>query len=116
MFQFFADENFNNDIVRGLLLRQPDTDLLRIQDTEILGADDPAVLEWAGTNNRIILTHDRATMPNFAYRRVASGKPMPGVFAISDRMQIAEVITELLLVINCSDAQEWDQIVLYFPV
>jgi hypothetical protein len=34
MLQFLADENFNGDIVRGLLLRQPDLDLVRVQDVD----------------------------------------------------------------------------------
>jgi hypothetical protein len=42
-----ADENFNNDIVRGLLRRKPDLDTVRIQDEGLSGADDQAVLEWA---------------------------------------------------------------------
>jgi predicted nuclease of predicted toxin-antitoxin system len=30
-------------------------------------ADDPTVLEWAAQHNRVVLTHDIATMTNFAY-------------------------------------------------
>jgi len=30
MLQFAADENFNNDIVRGLLRRKPDLDIVRV--------------------------------------------------------------------------------------
>ncbi len=47
MLRLVADENFNNDIVRGLLRRKPDLDIVRIQDAGLSGADDPAVLEWA---------------------------------------------------------------------
>ena len=32
MLRLLADENFSGDIVRGLLLRQPDLDLVRAQD------------------------------------------------------------------------------------
>jgi hypothetical protein len=39
-----ADENFNNDIVRGLLRRKPDLDIVRIQDEGLSGADDPTIL------------------------------------------------------------------------
>jgi hypothetical protein len=38
-----ADENFNGNIVRGLFRRQPALDLVRLQDVDLLGADDPAV-------------------------------------------------------------------------
>jgi hypothetical protein len=32
MLRFAADENFNNHIVRGLLRRNPDLDIVRVQD------------------------------------------------------------------------------------
>ena len=47
MLRLAADENLNNDIIRGLLRRQPDIDLIRVQDVGLSGAGDPAVLEWA---------------------------------------------------------------------
>ncbi len=47
MIRFLLDENFNGKIVRGLRARQPDVDMIRVQDTELYGADDPTVLEWA---------------------------------------------------------------------
>jgi len=34
MLKFAADENFNNDILRGLLRKIPELDIVRIQDTE----------------------------------------------------------------------------------
>src|SRR5437660_8587751 len=80
-----ADENFNGDIVRGLKLRWPDLEVLRVQDVGLAGVDDPAVLRWAAENDRIVLTHDRATMPEFAYQRMTTGQPMPGVFVFNDR-------------------------------
>ena len=32
MLRFAADENFNGDIVRGLLRRNPNVDIVRVQD------------------------------------------------------------------------------------
>ena len=40
MLLLVADENFNNDIVRGLLRRKPDLDIVRIQDVGLSGADE----------------------------------------------------------------------------
>ena len=40
-----ADENFDNDIVRGLLRRRPDIDVVRVQDVGLSGASDPIILE-----------------------------------------------------------------------
>jgi hypothetical protein len=36
-----ADENFNSDIVRGLIRRKPDVDIVRVQDVGLSGAEDP---------------------------------------------------------------------------
>ena len=74
-----ADENFNNDIVRGLLRIKPNLDIVRVQDVGLFSADDPTVLEWAASQDRILLTHDVATITKYAYDRVNLGKYMPGV-------------------------------------
>ena len=58
MLPLAIDENFNNDIVRGLLRRRPELDLVRIQDAGLAGADDPTVLDWAAQESRVLLTHD----------------------------------------------------------
>ncbi|MEG4939059.1 DUF5615 family PIN-like protein [Microcoleus sp. F4-D5] len=47
MLRFLADENFNNQIVRGILRRNPDVDIVRVQDVGSIEAEDPTVLEWA---------------------------------------------------------------------
>lgn len=78
--------------------------------------DDPAILDWATNNERILLTHDRATMPNFAYERLNRGEEMVGLFVVNDRMPIRQAIDELLLLVNYSEQAEWKGIVLYLPL
>ena len=114
--RFLADENFNGDILRGIRLRQPNIDLLRVQDVEIAGAEDDSVLEWAARADRIILTHDRSTMPRFADERVLAHRRMPGVVVVNDRMAVRQAIEELLLVAQCSFEREWEDRVLFLPL
>src|SRR5262252_9635436 len=116
MLRLVSDENFKGDIVRGLLLRHPELDLYRVQDISLEGADDPTILTWAAANDRIVLTHDHTTMPDFAYTRVVAGQPMPGVFVVPDRMVVRQVIEELLLVEACSEQAEWASLVVYLPL
>ena len=52
MLRLAADENFNNNVIRGLLRRVPALDIVRIQDVGLSGADDPSVLEWAALEGR----------------------------------------------------------------
>lgn len=116
MLKFLADENFNNDILRGLVRRVPELDLLRVQDVGLAGADDPTVLEWAAGQGRVLLTHDVATITHFAYERLVRGEPMPGVFEVPVAMSVGELIDELVLIFHCSLSSEWDGQVRYLPL
>ena len=116
MLRLLADENFHGDIVRGLLLRRPDLDLVRVQDIGLTGAAHPQVLAWAAENNRIILTHDRATLPEYAHQRLTSGKSMSGVLILNDRFPVREANEELLLMLQCTEQAEWDGRVVHLPL
>jgi hypothetical protein len=39
--RFVIDEDFDNDILRGVLRKMPDLDIVRVQDVGLLGASDP---------------------------------------------------------------------------
>ncbi len=114
--RLLADENFNGDIVRGLLLREPDLDIVRVQDVGLAGVDDPDVLAWAAGNNRIVLTHDRATMSDYAYDRVAAGEGMAGVFILNDRLPVGRAIEEILLLVACTEQAEWNGRAVHVPL
>jgi predicted nuclease of predicted toxin-antitoxin system len=116
MLRLVSDENFDGDILRGLFRRRPDLDVVRVQDVGLSGAADPAVLTWAAAEGRILLTHDRDTMPNFAYDRVRAGEPMPGVFLVSDLMPVGQAIDELLLAVECLPPEECKELVRFFPL
>ncbi len=111
-----ADENFNNDIIRGLLRRKPDVDIMRVQDVGLSGADDPTILEWAADEGRVLLTHEVSTITRYAYERVEAGKPMPGVFEVSRGIPMGVVIEDLILLTECSLEDEWEGQVRYLPL
>lgn len=116
MLSFLADENFDNDIVRGVLRRNPLIDIIRVQDVGLSGEDDESVLEFAAKENRILLTHDVATMTRFAYERVGAGKTMPGVFEVFTSQSLADVIEEILIIAECSFEGEYEGQVRYLPL
>lgn len=57
MINFVADENFDNRIVRGLLRRKPELDIVRVQDLEVAGGDDyireQLLAKWPRDNRSI---------------------------------------------------------------
>ena len=54
------------------------------------GAGDADVLAWAGDHDRIVVTHDRSTMPKFAVERIKRRLAMPGLFVVNDRTTVRE--------------------------
>jgi hypothetical protein len=116
MLRLAADENFNGAIVRGLLRRRSDVDLVRVQDAGLREADDPTILAWAAAERRVLLTHDVSTMTRHAYQRVAEGLPMPGVFEVGRGVSVRQAIEDLLLILEYSEPGEWDGQVRYLPI
>ncbi len=116
MLKFLADEDFNNRIVRGLRRRLLTLDVVRVQEIGLTGIHDPEVLEWAAREGRLVLTHDAATMIDFAYSRIADGLEMPGLIAVSQYLPIGDVIEELIMLAECSIEDEWSKQVLYLPL
>lgn len=114
--KFLADENFDNTIIRGLLRRKPDVDVVRVRDVGLAGEDDPTVLEWAAQENRILLSHDVTTITRYAYERMAAGKPMTGVIEVTFDAPIGRVIEDLLLILDCSLAGELEGQIYYLPI
>src|SRR5436305_1203170 len=110
------DENFNNDVVRGLQRRNPILELVRVLDAVLSGLDDPGVLAWAAEQGRVLVSHDVATLTAFAYARVEAGQPMPGLFEVGPAVPIATAIDDLLLIAECSLPGEWEGQVRYLPL
>jgi predicted nuclease of predicted toxin-antitoxin system len=77
--KFVVDEDFDNRVVRGLLRRLSDLDIIRIQDTPLSGVEDSAILEWAAQQRQVLLTHDVSTMTRYAYARIRAGQTTAGI-------------------------------------
>jgi hypothetical protein len=116
MLFLLADENFNNTIVRGLLRIKPDLDIVRVQDVGLFSPDDPTVLEWAAQADRILLTHDVATITKYAYERVNAGKYMPGVIEISRIVPLGTAIEDILFIAESCEHGELEGQILYLPL
>ena len=114
--RWLADENLDNDIIRGLQRRRPAFHILRVQDVGLAGCDDEAVLGWAAKENCVLLTQDVATITDIAYRRVLVGQAMPGVFEVLRGSPMGSLIEDLLLIDECSVEGEWEGRISYLPL
>jgi hypothetical protein len=114
--RLLADQNFNERILKGLARLDPAIDIVRVRDIGLSAAPDPVILERAAEEGRVLLTHDRQTIPGFAYARIAAGEAMPGVFLVSKTLAIGEAIDEILLAAECMSLDECQDTVKYFPM
>jgi predicted nuclease of predicted toxin-antitoxin system len=114
--KFATDADFDNDILRGLLRRNPTLDNVRVQDVGLRTADDPTILEWAASEGRILLTHDVNTMTDHAYLRLEQGLSMPGIFVVPQELAIHQAIEDLLLMAAYSFEGEYEEQVRYLPL
>lgn len=116
MLRLAADENFDNNIVRALVRRESRLDLERVQDAGLSGASDRVVLDWWAEEGRILVTHDRATIPKYTYERIQAGRFVPGVFIVPLNLPVGTAVRDLLLMIRYSEMKEWEGRVIYLPL
>ena len=57
--KFLNDEDLRGPIIEGVKRRLPHLDIVRVQDVGLRTLDDRDVLEFAATDNRILLSSGR---------------------------------------------------------
>jgi predicted nuclease of predicted toxin-antitoxin system len=112
--RFLADEDFNNRIVRGIRRRSEDIDIVRVHEVGLISEPDTEVLKWAAAQDRIVLTHDAATMIDFAYERIREGRKLSGLIVVSQFAPIGKVIDDIQLVAADEVFELIDQVI-YLP-
>ena len=55
-------------------------------------------------------------MTRYAFERIESGLPMPGVFEVGRSVAIGEAINDIILLAECSEDGEWEGQVRYLPL
>lgn len=113
--RFQADADLNEDIAAGLVRREPLIDLRTAEEANLRGLPDPQVLAVAAQENRILVTHDRRTMPRH-FADLIVNQRSPGVLIIAQKVNVGVAIEELLLIWAASDAEEWLNLIVDLPL
>lgn len=104
--RFQADADFNQNVVRALLRRQPAIEFQTAEAAGLRGLSDSEVLAIAGREGRILVSHDRRTMPKH-FANFLTAQHSPGVFILSQYLPISQAVEELLMSWEASEAEEW---------
>jgi hypothetical protein len=112
--RFQADEDLNAKIIAGLLRREPSVDFQTAKAANILGLPDHDVLAAASRDGRILVSHDRETMPAH-FSHFVTHSASAGLLIVSQNVAIREVIEQILVIWAASDAIEWRDRIVYLP-
>ena len=110
-----ADADLNEDIVAGVIRREPGVDFQTAEEANLRHLPDEKVLALAARENRILVTHDRRTIPTH-FADFITGNTSPGVFIISQQVSVGAAIEELLLIWAASDHEEWINRIVDLPL
>ena len=104
--RFQADADLNHVIVKATLRREPSIDFQAAHAAGLSGLHDRDVLALAAQAGRLLITHDRKTMPRH-FAEFIMQKTSSGVIVIPQKLPIRLVVDDLLLIWETSEAEEW---------
>ncbi|MEH1929690.1 DUF5615 family PIN-like protein [Nostoc sp.] len=101
-----ADADLNQAIVTGVLQQEPTIDFQTALAAGLEGVKDSEVLAIAAQQRRILVSHDRKTMPS-EFAEFITSNHSAGVIIISQKLPVEVAIEELLIIWAVSNAEEW---------
>ena len=104
--RFQADADLNQIIVRATLRLEPAIDFQTAHVAGLAGLDDPGVLQRAAQEGRVLVSHDRKTMPGHFGQFIVT-RESPGILIVSQKMPVAQVAKDLFLIWYASEPEEW---------
>ncbi len=113
--RFQADADLDQDIVRGILRRQPEIDFQTATAAGLEGLSDLQVMALAANQRRILVTHDRKTMPRYFAEFIADNMS-PGVLIVSRKLSVKNAIESLILIWAASNESEWVNCIATIPL
>lgn len=117
--RFLTDEHISRATISAI--RKPSreyqvtVDLVRVQDSELRGAADRFILQRAAEQDRVLLTHDRQTMPKHAQARMSQHLPMAGVIVLDTRLSPSDAAYAVVdeIVRRELDNIEWENDIIW---
>jgi hypothetical protein len=113
--RFQADNDLHEDILRAAKRLQPAIDFQRAPELGLhLGVEDPEVLQLCAEQDRMLVTHDRHTMPGH-FIEFIKHQDSPGVFIVSQKLPVGKAAEWLVLYWEASEAEEYLNQIIAIP-
>lgn len=91
-------------------------DVVRVGDPVdlALGTGDSVILSWAEHERRILVSHDRSTLPMHLADHISAGRSSPGIF-LTRAAPLAHIVEFMVAAAYASEAFEWENRVTFVP-
>ena len=113
--RFQADNDLNQNIVRAVRRRNLQIDFKPAHEANLHELSDEEVMAQAAGEGRVLVSHDRRTMPLY-FAEFISKQTSMGVILISQELPLNQAVEELLLMWEASEAEEWVNVMLSIPL
>ena len=116
--RFLVDERVPSSLARGLRRRVPDVSVRQVGDPESppKGASDSDLPEFCEHQRRLLITADRSTMVEHVRQHVEEGHHTWGVLLIGPNASLGQILDDLCLVYEATEAAEWVDVLYYLPL
>lgn len=113
--RFQADADLNEILVKAVLRREPGIDFQTAVAAKLHGMPDKDVLALVAQSGRLLVTHDRRTMPRH-FAEFVQTRSSAGVLIVPQKLPVAQVADELTLIWLVTEAEEWINRVFSLPL
>lgn len=105
--RFQADNDLDQRIVVATLRLDPSIDFQTAPAAGLHNMPDKEVLAYASREGRVLVSHDRKTMPEHFGRFLAAGETSPGLIVVSTKLSIGRAAEWLHLLWEATSAEEY---------
>jgi hypothetical protein len=113
--RFQADADLNQIILLATIRQEPTIDFQTAIAADLPGVDDLTVLARTARNGRVLITHDRKTMP-WHFAEFITREASPGLLVIPQSRSIAVAVENLILIWSVTEAEEWLNRIVILPL
>jgi hypothetical protein len=112
--RFQADNDLDQRIVVATRRLDPAVDFQIAAALGLHHLSDPEVLALAAREGRILVSHDRRTLPGH-FREFVASRTSPGLIIVSQRLPVGRAAELLHLLWAASEAEEYTNVIYDLP-
>lgn len=116
--RYLIDESVRLSVVAALRRAEPAIDVGRVGPAGMppFGSLDPDILAFCEQEQRMLVSLDRASMPDHVAAHHAAGGHTWSALLVTRRCSLRQLLDDLLLIWTASEAEEWCDAIHYLPL